>query len=393
MANTILTPVMITREALRILHQKCNFIGSINRQYDDQFAKKGAKIGNTLNIRLPNQYTVRSGSTMAAIDTTETQVPLVINSQKGVDVQFSSTELTLSLDDFSDRILKPAMSVLAANIEVDAMSMINQVWQQVNNQGAAINFNKILQGRKILNDALAPMDDLRVANLCTQDNLDLVDTLKGLFQDSEAIKEQYREGMMGRTGGFDFYENTLWPTIPRGAANAAYTVNGAGQTGTALLVQAGAGAFASGEIFTIAGVFKVHPESKVSLGVLQQFTTPTGYAGGAGTMTISPAIVITGPLQNVSAAPGAGAVIVVSGTISTTYGQSLEYHRDAFVFATADMVMPDGVDFSSRQVQDGISMRIVRQYTIANDQFPCRIDVLYGFKAVRPQLAVRLANN
>src|SRR5437868_4703914 len=239
MSNTILTPTMVTREALRVLHQKLNFVGSINRTYDDQYAKTGAKIGDTLKIRLPNQYTVRTGATLTVNDTTESSVSLQIATQKGVDLNFTSTDLTLSLDDFSKRILTPAMSVLAANIESDALNMFKDVYNQVNNVGSAITFNKVLQARKKLRDNLAPDGDWTCL-LCTQDNVDLVDALKGLFQDSKEVAKQYRDGYMGRTGGFDFMENTLLPTLTSGSEvadpSSTMTVNGAGQTGASITV-------------------------------------------------------------------------------------------------------------------------------------------------------------
>src|SRR5574343_1649848 len=197
MPNTLLTPTAVTREALRILHQKCNFIGNVVREYDDSFAKSGAKIGDSLKIRLPNQYVVRTGATLSAQDTTETSTTLQVATQKGVELNFTSADLTMSLDDFSARILEPAMSVLAANMEADAMSMFLDVYNNVNNVGSAITFAKLLGGRKVLNDNLAPIDNNRSALLNTQDNVDLIDALKGLFQDSAAITKQYKEGMMG----------------------------------------------------------------------------------------------------------------------------------------------------------------------------------------------------
>ncbi len=399
MANTILTPTAVTREALRVLHQKLNFIGTITRDYDDSYAKQGAKIGDTLKIRLPNQYTVRTGATLSAQDTTESSVSLQLATQKGVDVNFTSNELTLSLDDFSKRIIQPAMAVLASNIESDAMSMYKDVYQQVNNVGAAMTFNKVLQGRKILNDALTPMDDDRSANLNTQDNIDLVDALKGLFQDASALKQQYREGMMGRTAGFDFYENTLWPTQTVGTKAGSPVVNGGAQTGASLVTNgwtASSAVLKRGDVFTIASVFKVHPETKNATSLLQQFvvTADTSSDGtGNATIPISPSITVSGATQNVSGSPANSAVITVVGTASTAYGISVAYHKNAFAFGTADLVMPDGVDFASRQTLDGVSMRIVRQYDINNDKFPCRIDVLYGYKTIRAQLACRLANN
>jgi hypothetical protein len=390
MANAFLTPTAVTREALRVLHQKLNFVGSITREYDDSFARQGAKIGDTLKVRLPNQYVVRNGPNLnlSLTDTTESAVDLKVQTQKGVDLNFTSVDLTMNLDDFSERVLEPAMSVLAANIEADAMSMYKDVYNQVLGAGAA-TFTRVLQGRKILVDNLAPLSG-RTCNLNTQDNVDLVDALKGLFNDQTTVAKQNREGFMGRTAGFDFVENTLWPSHARSAA-AGYLVNGGSQTGAALTVNTGTGVPNPGDIFTIANVFRVHPETKQSTGVLQQFVV--GASATTTSFPISPAIVTSGAGQNVSGSPAAGAAIGFAGTASTNHGISMAYQKGAFAFASADMVMPRGVDFAAREVFDGVSMRIVRQYDINNDKFPCRLDVLYGFKTIRPQLACRLANN
>lgn len=398
MANTILTPQMITREALRILHQKLNFIGNINRQYDDSFANSGAKIGDTLKIRLPNQYTVRTGKTLSTQDTTEQSVSLAVSNQKGVDVNFSSAELTLSLDDFSTRILEPAMAVLAANLEADAFSMALDVYNAVNNIGSAVTFKNIMTGRKLLNDNLAPIDNNRTCILNTTDQVDLIDALKGLFQDSSNISKQYKEGIMGRTGGFDFYENTLIPTQTTGTALAAttYTVNGAVTTNgsSTVTVATGTTTFKKGDIITFSGCNRVHPETKADTGALQQFVVTADYAGGAGNISISPAIYTSTGLQNVLATgiPN-GATVAKVGGASAVYKPSLVFHKDAFAFATADLIMPKGVDFSAREVYDGISMRIVRAYDINSDNLPCRIDVLYGYKTLRAQLAARILSN
>ena len=395
MSNQILTPTAVTREALRVLHQKLNFVGSIKRDYDASFAKEGAKIGDSLKIRLPNQYTVRTGATLSAQDTTETSTTLQVATQKGVDLNFTSVDLTLSLDDFSSRILEPAMSVLAANIEADALSMALDVYQVVNNVGSAITLNKALTARKVLVDALAP-GDARTLLLNTQDNLDLVDALKGLFQDSNEIAKQYREGKVGRTAGFgDIYENTLLASQATGTAASAttYTVNGATQVGAAITIQTGATTFKKGDVVTFAGCNRCHPESKADTGVLQQFVVTADYAGGGGNLAISPAIVTSGGRQNVTASPTNGGAVVKVGGASAVYKPSLAYHKDAFAFATADLVMPGGVDFAAREVMDGVSMRIVRQYDINNDKFPARLDVLFGFKTIRPELACRILSN
>jgi hypothetical protein len=395
MANAILTPTAVTREALRILHQKLNFVGNINRQYDSSYANDGAKIGTDLKIRLPNQFVVRSGATLTTQDTTEQSTTLQVTSQKGVDTTFSSSELTLSLDDFSKRILEPAMSVLAANIEADAMSMFLDVYNNVNNVGSAVTLNKILTGRKSLNDSLAPMDNNRTALLNTQDNVDLVDALKGLFHSSDSIEEQYKEGKMGRTAGFDFYENTLVPTQTTGTALSAttYTVNGASQTGATVTIQTGATTFKKGDIVTFAGCNRCHPETKADTGALQSFVVTTDYAGGGGNLAISPSIVTSGATQNVIASPTNGGAVTKVGGASAVYKPSVLFHKDAFTFATADLIMPKGVHFAAREVLDGISMRIVQQYAIGTDTMPCRIDVLYGYKTIRPQLACRVLSN
>lgn len=390
MANSLLTPTAVTRESLRILHQKLNFVGNIVREYDDSYAKSGAKIGDSLKIRLPNQYTVRSGATLSAQDTTESSVTLQVATQKGVDLNFTSVDLTLSLDDFSKRIIQPAMSVLAATIEADALSMYKDVSNSIWNGGSAATYNKALDARVLLQRALAPQSD-RMALMDSLAMADVVKDTKSLFNDDSSIAKQYKEGYMGRAAGFDWAENTMMPAHTRGGSNGAYLTNGATQTGSTLVVDTGATAPAAGDVITIAGVFSVHPETKVSTGILQQFVI------GAGATTtsfpISPAIVATGATQNVTNGAADNQAVTFLGTASTAVQTSLLFQKEAFAFATADLVMPSGVDFASRQVLDGISMRVVRQYDINNDKFPCRLDVLYGYKTLRPQLAVRYHNN
>lgn len=393
MPNTILTPTAVTREALRILHQKLNFIGTINRQYDDSFAKSGAKIGDSLKIRLPNRYTVRTGASLSTQDVTETSTTLQIATQKGVDTTFTSAELTLSLQDFSSRILDPAMSVLAANIEADAYSMYKDVSNMIDSDAAAFSFLDIMNGRRRLNEELAPLDSNRVAMLAPKHEVKIVDALKGLFHDSSAIKEQYREGMMGRTGGFDFYENSLITDHTTGTAakTTGYLSNGATQSGATIAVDTGTTTFLKGDVITFAGVNAVHPESKADLGYLKQFVVTANSGSSATSLAISPALVATGATQNASTTIADNSAIVKVGAgASELLTTSMVYHRDAFCFATADLQMPNGVDFAARETFDGISMRIVRQYAISTDTVPCRIDVLYGYKTIRPEIACRL---
>lgn len=393
MANTLLTPTAVTREALRILHQKLTFIGSINRQYDDSFAKNGAKIGSSLKIRLPNQYTVTTGAVMTAQDTVEASETLTVATQKHVGMNFTSADLTLSMDDFSKRILDPAMAVLAANVESDAYSMYKDVYNLIDNDAAAITLLNVLNGRKRLNDNLTPIDSNRTAMLSTAHTVTLVDALKGLFHDSSAIKEQYREGMMGRTAGFDFFENTHVTDHTTGTAakTTGYLVNGASESGASITVDGGTTTFLIGDVVTFAGVNAVHPETKVSLGYLQPFVITANSGASATSLKISPSMVTSGAKQNVSAGPADNAAIVKVGAgASELLTSTMVYHRDAFTIAFADLEMPKGVHFAAREVFDGISLRIVGNFDITNDKFPYRADVLYGFKTIRPQMACRI---
>lgn len=394
MANTILTPTAVTRGALAILHQKLNFIGNINRQYDDSFAKSGAKIGDSLKIRLPNQYTVRSGATLSAQDTTETSTTLQVATQVGVDLNFTSADLTLSLDDFSSRILEPAMSVLAANIESTVYTgCYKATSNMIDGDAAALVYDHMMQGRQRMNEELAPMDGNRTAIWSPLHARKLNVDLKGLFNDSAQVAKQYREGIVGRTGGFDHYENTHVGKHTTGTAakTTGYLVNGAAQTGAAITVNTGTTTFLIGDVVTFVGCNAVHPETKADLGRLMQFVITANSGASATSLAISPSIVTSGATQNVTASPTTtGAVVKVGAGASETLDTSMVFHKNAFTFATADLVMPQGVDFSAREVLDGVSMRIVRQYDITNDKFPCRVDVLYGYKAIRQSLACRI---
>jgi len=404
MANTILTPTAVTREALRILHQKLSFIGNINRQYDDSFAKSGAKIGQSLKIRLPNEYTVRTGATIDVQDVTEASETLTVSTQKGVDVNFTSVEMTMDMDDFSKRILEPAMSVLAANIENDALSMYKDVYNEVSDVGAAITLADVLKGSQFLTDELTPYSN-RCLLLNTQDNADLISALSGLFNPQANLSKNFREGMVANqfVGYQNVYENTLMPIHTTGIDDGTgdYLVNGAGQSGATLTIGTGStGTFLKGDIIRVDAMKAVHPESKASRSYERTFVVTANSGTSATSLAISPSIVVSGAKQNVSAAPTTTEEIFkIESDESTAIGNvadyniSMGFHRDAFAFATADLIMPTGVDFASRQVLDGISMRIVRAYDINNDQFPCRLDVLYGYKTVRPQLAVRYGFN
>lgn len=388
MANSILTPTAVTREILRVLHEKLSFIGTINRNYDDSYAQKGAKIGDSLKIRLPNKYTVRTGKTLNAQDTSEESVTMTVATQKGVDMNFSSAELTMELDDFSKRIIQPAVAVLASDIEADALqTMTKDVYNLVGTAGTTPNaLLTIGQARAKLNQYLAPKDNRRCIQMDSVAMVTMVDAVKGLFQDSKEIAKQYREGMMGRTSGFDWYENERVYTHTNGTDHTTVTVNDTVASGDSVITTAGANVTV-GTVFTIADVKAVHPETKDVYSHLQQFVIT---AVNGNDWTVSPAFISTGAKQNINALPANSAAITLVGSASAALPQHLAYHHDAFAFATADLEMPEGVHFAAREQFEGISIRIVRAYDINNDNFPCRLDVLYGYKTLRPELACRI---
>ena len=410
MANSILTPVMITREMLRVLHQKLNFVGNVNRQYDDRFAQTGAKIGQSLNIRMPSKYTVRSTKTASYQDHVERSTPLSVSSQVGVDISFSSVELTMELDDFSERIINPAMAQLAAHIENQCLQVAYKlVPNYTGTTSTQLTYKSFQQNGSNITNNLGPLDS-RTAWLTPTSQVEFNDAVKGLFQDQNAIKKQYREGMMGRTGGFDVYENTLIPTHTRGSLAGTVLT-----TGTTLGTSATTNTWVSqsdididgatsgttvlaGDVITFAGVYDVHPESKANLGFLKRFVVvdnETVVTAGTATVTVKPGLIYgTGNAYKNCVLSGVantdGLTVTAFGVAGTTYGQNIFAHKDAFVFATADLedVSQYGA-WGARETMDGISMRIAKQYDIANDNVPCRIDILYGFAGLYPELASR----
>lgn len=403
---------MITRKALDVLHQKLNFVGNVNTQYDDRFAQTGAKIGTSLNIRMPSKYTVRTGATLSAQEHYERSTPLTVNSQYGVDVSFTSVELTMQLDDFSERIIEPAMAQLAAKIEGDAFAV---AYKLVNNYTNAttnglMTYKRFQQGGANITNQLGPLSQ-RTACLSPDSQVEFNDAVKGLFQAQENIRRQYREGLMGRTGGFDVYENTLVPSHTTGSlAGSPLTVGTALGTSdtsnvwssqTNLLVDGATSGttLKAGDIITISGVYDVHPETKTTRGKLKTFVVQNDItlttAATSYTVTVKPALIYgSGNAYQNCALSGPSDTdnntVTLIGAVSSGFGQDLQFHRDAFVFATADLedVSRYGA-WGARAQKDGISMRLARQYAISSDTVPCRIDVLWGFAGLYPELANR----
>lgn len=404
MSNTILTVSDITRESLRVLHSSLGFVRMINTDYDDRFARTGAKIGTSLQIRLPNQYAVRTGKTLNAQDTTETSVTLTVATQAGIDMNFSTAELTMSLDDFSRRIIQPAVARLAAHIDDDALSMTNNVYNSVGTPGTTPASLQVWgdAGQK-LDEYLAPrsMSQRRIVCNPAAMNRTVFGNLT-LFNPGDKISDQYRNGTIQDGFGFRWAMDQNVQSLTVGSRTAASDVlidEGAGtnlvEGTTTLHMDDFTGAtdtVKAGEVFTVAGVYAVNPETKEQYGHLQQFVVSANATASSNEVdvTFTPAMYSTGVSQNVSALPVDGAAVTFLGTASTAYPQNLAFHRDAFTLVTADLEMPEGVHFSGREMMDGISIRIVRQYDINNDNIPCRLDVLYGYKAVRPSQAVRV---
>ncbi len=408
MANSILTISMITREALRVLENNLTFTKGVNRQYDDQFAVKGAKIGSTLNIRKPARYVGRSGPTLSVESQTETYVPLTLDTQRGVDVQFTSADLLLSMDDFSERYLKPAMASISNHIDADGLALQKYIYNSVGTPGVTpATLSTYLDSQALMDEGAAPRDGLRSVVIGTRANATIVNALTTLFNPTSVISEQYERGNMGMAIGskWSMDQNVGVQTIGAyGTSNPL--VDGASQTGASVLTKSWASSAAAvmaiGDIFTMAGVYAVNPQSRASTGQLQQFVvtaTPVNDGSGNARIYISPSITTSGQFQTVTASPADAAVIKVYGALPATTSyqnvatpSNLAYHRDAFVLGSADLELPRGVDMAAR-VSDphtGLSVRMVRAYDVVNDLFVCRTDVLYGWAVLYPQLACRI---
>jgi hypothetical protein len=400
MSNSILTIDMITRKALEILENNLVLTRNVNRAYDDSFAVEGAKIGSTLRIRLPDRALVTDGAALQVQDDNEQFTTLAVSNQKHIGVNFTTAEMTMQLDDFAERVLKPRISQLAASIDADVANSFRNIYQSVGTPGLTPATSLVLlQAQQKLNEAAAVMSP-RYATVNPAANAGLVEGMKGLFNPTDTISKQFKNGMMGM-GVLGLDEINMSQSIKQfttGTRNATGTVGTTVTTqGSETIVLAGVGnalTIKAGDVFTVAGCFSVNPQTRESTGSLQQFVVVadvTSSSGGAATVTVSPAMYTAAhALATVDTFPASGAVTTFIGAANSQYPQNLVYHKDAITFATADLLMPQGVDMASRQVHNGISMRIVRQYDINNDRLPCRIDVLYGYSVIRPQMGVRL---
>jgi len=401
MSNSILTINMITREAVRLWVNTNSFLQHIDTQYDDQFAVTGAKIGQSLRIRLPNDYTVRTGPVAQIQDTAETSTTLTLATQKGVDVSFNSVERTMSLDDYSKRILAPAVNNLVGAVAADVMSGAEPgVSNLVGNFDAAGNLlrptlDTFLQAKALLSLRSAPTDSRKfILDPVTMART--VQNLTGLLNPATEISEQYRKGEVYNAIGFDWFEDQTVIKHTTGAYSSP-AVNGANQTGTTLTVTSLSGPLNQGDIIQIAGVNAVNRITKVSIGQLQMFVVTANAATGATSLSIYPAIVPPSggspvQYQTVDSSPANGAAITPMTLASTVYRKNLAFIPDAVTMATADLELPKNMQETARERMDGVSMRMVTGFDIKSDQFITRLDVLYGYVWVRPEWAVVVAD-
>lgn len=405
MGNSLLDISMITKESARILKNNLGLAKSVNRQYDDSFARSGAKIGSVINIRKPVRFTVTTGPALNLQDITDQSVALTLNTQAHVDFQFSSKDMGLSVDEFGPRYLNPALNALSNKLDVDGHTMINtSVYNYVGTPATTPATALIaLQNRQKIMENAAPVDDN--LTLCVAANVEasMVDALKGLFQRSDKIGEQYDKGYMGQGLGFTWKMDQNVPTHTIGALGGTGIADCAtAQTGANIITNGWTSSVTNlllpGDIVTFANTYAVNPVSFQSTGSLKQFvvTAAVNSSGGVATIPVSPAIVTSGPYQNVTQGVAQSSAVLCFGAVSSTGGvvttNNIGFHKDAFVLGMADLPLPGGQTISDRASDPdaGISLRVVQGYDIVNDIFPARIDILYGWQSVYPELAARL---
>jgi len=400
MANSLLTIDMITRKSLEILENNLVISRNCNKEYDDSFAVEGAKIGSTLRIRLPDRALVTDGAALQVQDDNEQYTTLTVSSQKHIGINFTSAELTMQLDDFAERVLKPRISQLASSVDADVANAYKSIYASVGTPGTTpATALVLLQAQQKLNESATPMSP-RYATVNPAANAGLVNGMTGFFNPTGTISRQFKTGMMGE-GVLGYDEINMSQSIvshttgsqPVAPICASTVPSTQGATTLDITYTSGTKTIKQGDVFTIAGVYAVNPQTRLSTGSLQQFVVTADQTLTSTSATIAfqpPMYTATNALATVDAFPAASAALTFLGTASTTYPQNLVYGKNAVTLATADLLLPQGVDMASRQVHNGISMRIVRQYDINNDRMPCRVDVLYGYSVIRPTMACRI---
>ena len=412
MANNLLTISKITNEALMVLENELTFTNNVTREYDDQFAVTGAKIGNTLNVRRPGRFIGTTGPALNVEDFNETSVPVTLSTQFHVDTQFTTQDLALSLDAFSDRILKPAIAAIANKMDYDGLTMAkNNVANIVGTAGTPpTGLITYLTGQAYLDSEGAPRDGRRSCVIEPFTSATIIDSLKGLFVPSDVIGKQFTKGMMGRdSAGMNWYmdQNVVSQTFGSYATAtlACATTTGTGFLSTgwaststiALTATTATAGLKQGDVIQIAGIYGVNPQNRQNYGKVRNFVVTadvTVATSGTTSVTVSPAVITGGQFQNVVVtSTSATAVVTPFNNTGVVSPQNLIFHKNFATVATADLELPDGVHFAGRASDKdlGLSIRVVRQYTINNDSIPTRLDVLYGWAPLYPELACRVA--
>jgi hypothetical protein len=401
-SNTLLTIDMITREAVMLFQNSNAFIGNIDKQYDDQFAKTGAKIGTSLRIRLPNDYVVTDGPALAIQSTGEQKTTLTVATQRHVDVAFSSVDRTMSLDDYSERVLAPMVNNLAGNVAMTIMQGVEggvaNLVSNVDGTGAIISPTSdtwLLAGAALDNNSAQVADRKIIASPTSMARS--VSSLSGLFNPAQEISRQYRNARIYDALNFEWFQDQTTLVHTTGSFSAG-TVNGASQTGTTITVNAITGTLNKGDIITFAGVNAVNRVTKQDTGELRQFVVTADVLNGATSIPIYPAIVPPSggnpvAYQTVTASPANGAAIALVTPASGKYRKNIAYAKQAVTMVTADLEIPaGGIIEGARSRKDGIAMRMISQYQIGTDESATRLDVLFGFLFVRPEWACAVAD-
>ena len=405
MSNTLLTIGMITRETLRVLENELTFTRQINRSYDSQFAKAGAKIGNVLNVRLPVRFSYSQGQGLILQDLTESSVPVVLNIQYQRSFAITSSDLALSVDDFRKRFIDKAMKSMANQIDGDGLLLYKTVNNEVGTPGTVPNtVQTYLDAGTLLSNEACPIED-RCLVISPAMNGTIVGALTGLFNPQRTISKQYTKGMMSEdTVGYDWYmdQNCALHTV--GLQGGTPITNGVNQVGGSIISDGWSNStqvLNRGDIIQVAGVFAVNPQNLQSFNTLANFVvTADTTSDGSGNATIpvqinGANIIATGPYQNVTAALPDDTAITVNGAASTKTQRGLAFHPDAFTFASADLPLYGGLDMADRIADDQdlkMSMRVIRDYDINLDRAPLRMDLLGGWATLYPQLACRIAS-
>jgi hypothetical protein len=398
-ANSFAVTDLVAREALRVAHESLTMIGTVDRQYDDSF-KYGGKHGSTLRVKKPNQYIRREGSRVMDVqDQDEETQTITVATQDGVDMRFNSQELIQSVDsagkfdELSKNYITPAVKGLVSGIEADAIEFWTKATANtVGTAGTALTTIEVPGlARARLNKNLAPKDGNRIIQLESTAMAGIVNGSKALFHDGGQLKEAFREGFISRNAMADWYENDRMWTMPN-SADVAAEINGGTLTSgiEELTVDGLTNAPVAGMVFTVEGIYDVHPETKVAYPHLKQFVVTA--SSTTTDLNFSPAMIFstTDPRQNCSGTPADNNNIVFVGDASTNYVQQLMYHKEAFQFVTADLPIMDDAHKCVRRTQDGLSIRVWMASDIRNDELLMRLDILYGKSALRPEWACRL---